>query len=546
MIINSYIKATTILSIIITMLANSCFADSIPILADDTAKTDTVLVDSTIVAQIVEPLSPTPIEEALNNDFLVYLICIIVFVLFLIWVLSGFNRLGKGDSTTEEEKPFSDLFKEKVEELRAEGLAIKKAAFVLLAILLVFYLTYFFVRDTPMESHLTEWLNLIVRWAHVVAGILWIGASFYFIFLENSLNRTKNLKDGIAGDLWAIHGGGFYYLEKYKLAPGKIPKELHWFKYEAYFTWITGFALLWIVYYMNASVYMVDPEVMDIDPGHAVIIGLASLLLSWIGYDLLCKSPIGKNSILFSIVGFVLITLISWGLCQVFSGRAAFIHVGAIIGTLMVGNVFWVIIPSQKALVNAAKEGKPLDSALGQNAGLRSLHNNYFTLPVIFIMISNHFPSTFGNNMNWAVLAGLTLTSAIVKHYWNLLERGKQSFWILPVAAVGLLALIIVTAPISKDDILKDADPVSFAEISEIFNNRCTSCHSNSPTDDIWKTAPNGVMFDTPEQIIQLKDKILNRVVITKTMPQANKSGMKQKERDLIEIWLFQGAKTEQ
>jgi uncharacterized membrane protein len=533
-------KASTILGIVCTMLL-PCFADSIPLLPIDTALADTVAVDSTITVSITEPVPPTPLEEALDNDYLMYFAFLLLFALVLAWVFSGFRKIME----PEGEKTMPDLFVDKLRELKSEASNLVMVTLILVGLGLVFYFTYYYVLDTPMESHLTEWLNLLVRWAHVVAGILWIGASFYFIFLENSLNRNKDLKEDIAGNLWAIHGGGFYYLEKYKLAPKKIPRELHWFKYEAYFTWITGFALLWIVYYMNASVYMVDPEVMDIDPGYAVIIGLASLLVSWITYDLLCESKIAKNPLLFALVGFALITLISWGLCQVLSGRAAFIHVGAIIGTLMVGNVFRVIIPSQKALVNAAKEGKPLDPSLGLNAGLRSLHNNYFTLPVIFIMISNHFPSTFGNNINWVVLAGLSLTSAVIKHYWNLLERGRNAVWILPVAAVGLLALVIVTAPRSHKEMLENADPVTYSEIQAIFEDRCVSCHSQNPIDDIWKVAPNGVMFDTPEQIVKLKDKILNRVVTTKTMPQANKSGMKQKERDLVEIWLYQGAKTD-
>ena len=523
-----------------------CFGDSLTNLPVDSASMDTVAADTTIADSITTiipapPIPPTPLEEALSNEYLLYFGVLLGFALILVWVFSGFKRIGRFTS----KKPQSDLFQEKVADLKSEANTTVKVTCILIGLALLFYFTYYYVRGTPMESHLTEWLNLLVRWAHVMAGILWIGASFYFIFLENSLNRTKKLRKGIAGDLWAIHGGGFYYLEKYKLAPEKIPKELHWFKYEAYFTWITGFALLWIVYYMNASVYMVDPEVMDIKPAHAVMVGLASLIISWIAYDLLCKSRIAKQPFLFSLIGFAFITLISWGLCQVLSGRAAFIHVGAIIGTLMVGNVFMVIIPSQKGMVNAARAGKLPDPLLGLNAGLRSLHNNYFTLPVIFIMISHHFPSTFGNNLNWAVLAGLTLTSALVKHYWNLLERGIQAVWILPVATVGLLALVIVTAPRSHKEMLEEADPVSFAEIQEVFDNRCVSCHSQNPTDEIWKVAPNGVMFDTPEQIIKLKDKILTRVVITKTMPQANKSGMKQKERDLVEIWLYQGAKTD-
>ncbi|NNE28761.1 MAG: urate hydroxylase PuuD, partial [Saprospiraceae bacterium] len=263
-----------------------------------------------------------------------------------------------------------------------------------------------------MQGYVMEWLNLLIRWAHVVAGIMWIGASFYFVFLENNLNRTKNIRNELAGNLWAVHGGGFYFLEKYKIAPKKIPKDLHWFKYEAYFTFITGFLLLVVVYYLDARAFLIDPSVADISIPMAITIGLASLAIGWIVYDRMCKSPLVEKPILFAIVGFILLTLMAYALTQLFNPRAAFIHIGAMIGGIMVGNVFFNIIPAQKAMVKAATIGEPLDPSLGKKAGQRSYHNNYFTLPVIFIMISNHFPSTFGHEFNWAILAAISLISA--------------------------------------------------------------------------------------------------------------------------------------
>ena len=346
---------------------------------------------------------------------------------------------------------------------------------------------YYFIQGTPYEGHFFEWLNLLVRWAHITIGIAWIGASFYFVFLENSLNRTKNLRDELAGNLWAGHGGGFYYLEKYKVAPKEIPADLHWFKYEAYFTWLTGFLLLWIVYYFNASGYLIDKNVLDIAPSTGIAIGIGSLILGWLIYDVLCKSPLLKKGPLFFLIFFLILVGFAWFYTHVFSARAAYIHVGALIGTCMAGNVFFVIIPSQKALVKAAKENLPLDPWLGKYAGLRSYHNNYFTLPVLFIMVSNHFPSTFGHEYNWAVLAVISLGSAALKHYLNQHEKGiKAEAWVLPVSVLLILTAAYITAPnLSKE---KCTDTVTFNEVYPIFAERCTPCHSSKPTDDFYTT----------------------------------------------------------
>jgi uncharacterized membrane protein len=390
------------------------------------------------------------------------------------------------------------------------------------------------------ESHLIDWLGLIVRWAHVVLGIAWIGASFYFIFLENSLNRNEGLRDELAGNLWAIHGGGFYYLEKYKSAPASLPKKLHWFKYEAYFTWLTGFILLTLVYYMNAKSFMVDPQVNDIGADTAIYIGLGSLITGWLLYDGLSRTPLLHNKKLFAVTGFIIVTAIAYILSHFLSGRAAFMHIGALLGTIMAGNVFFVIIPAQKAMVTAAVEGKPLNPELGKYAGLRSLHNNYMTLPVVFIMISNHFPATFGNQYNWIILGILTLGSVAVRHYINMHEKGIYSEWMLPFAALALIALVIITAPATS---VKSNKPVSYSMIQPIVQKRCISCHSAKPTDDMQKIAPNGVMFDTPDQLQRHADRILIRAVQTKTMPQGNKTGITDEERLLIGAWVEQGAK---
>ncbi|MBC7885495.1 MAG: urate hydroxylase PuuD [Saprospiraceae bacterium] len=385
-----------------------------------------------------------------------------------------------------------------------------------------------------------EWLNIVIRVMHITFGIAWIGASFYFVFLENSLNRTNNLRDELAGNLWAVHGGGFYYLEKYKTAPKTIPKHLHWFKYEAYFTWISGFALLFVVYYFNASAFLIDKNVLDISGTQGILIGISSFVFGWVVYDLICKSALIKSPVLFALTGFTILICFAYFYTQVFNSRAAYIHFGAMIGGLMVANVFFVIIPAQKAMVKAAKAGIPFDLQLGKNALSRSIHNNYFTLPVLFVMVSNHFPSTFAHQYPWLVLALISLGAAGVKHYLNLREKNEKSIWVMPVSALILLSASFITAPAKNPQAC--TSEVSFAEVNLIIQNRCISCHSATPTDEVNKVAPNGVMYDTPDQIVVKKELIMQRVVITKTMPQNNTTNMTPEERDLIRCWIEQGS----
>ena len=430
-----------------------------------------------------------------------------------------------------------------LEEAHSTAIASRQACKFFFLAVLISFLAYVAVVGTPMYGYVMEWLNLAVRWTHVIAGIMWIGASFYFIFLENNLNRTHGLRDELAGNLWAIHGGGFYYVEKYKVAPKVIPAHLHWFKYEAYFTWLSGFALMFIVYYADARSFMIDPTVADLSPAASVGIGIGSLILGYVIYDRMCSSKLILYQGRFALVGMMILGVMTYALTHLLSGRAAFIHVGAVIGTIMVGNVFFTIIPSQKALVRAAKTGQPLDETLGKKAGQRSLHNNYLTLPVVFIMISNHFPSTFGHGWNWLVLMVMVLASMGIKHYWNLLDRGVKQTWVLVVSILALVFMSVAISPAFEDTL--DANiPASFEEANAVIQARCVQCHSASPTDDQWPAAPNGVMYDTPEQIRAMSDKIMTRAVRTKTMPQGNKTGMTDEERTILKRWILQGAKT--
>ncbi len=465
-------------------------------------------------------------ETKMATIFLILFSCILLMLIIMTYRLHAISKLHPVGETNHERTGLM------------QGWIYAAIIFTIIAIIVSIY---FMVKGTPYEGHLMEWLNIVVRVMHITFGIAWIGASFYFVFLENALNRTENVRDELAGDLWAVHGGGFYYLEKYKVAPKTIPKHLHWFKYEAYFTWVSGFALLYILYYFNASAMLIDTNVMKLTSTQAIAISVGSFIVGWVIYDLLCKSPLAKKPYLFALLGIVLLVGFAWFYSVVFSGRAAFIHFGAMIGTIMVANVFFVIIPSQKAMVNAAKKGLAPDPQKGKNALFRSIHNNYFTLPVLFVMVSNHFPSTFGNKYQWIVLAAISIGAAGIKHWLNLRERGQLSVWILPVSILILLAAAYMTKPAIANT---KCDTISFGTVNAIFQTRCVSCHSSRPTDDVYTAPPNGVVYDVPNDIVKKKELILQRVVHTSTMPLNNKTGMTPEEREIIRCWIEQGATT--
>ena len=341
-----------------------------------------------------------------------------------------------------------------------------------------------------------------------------------------------------------MHGGHFYQVSKYAGAPEQLPKTLHWFKWEAYFTWITGVSLLAVVYYFNASMYLVDSNVLDMSSSTAIGLSIASLVGGWIVYDLLCKSPLSGKPVAFTAVGFTLMTAVAFGLCEVFAARAAYIHVGAMMGTMMAANVFFVIIPNQRKMVDAMIAGEEPDTSLGEAGALRSFHNNYFTLPVLFIMISNHFPMTYGHTFNWAILAGISLIGAGIRHWFNLKSKGHLNVWILPVTAFAMLALAFVIRPQQPLQMAQaeDVRVVSYAEIAPIMKARCSPCHAEHPTRPEATAAPGNIRFDTPEQTKALADRIQSRAIDTHTMPLGNVTEMTDEERALVAQWIQTGA----
>jgi len=387
-----------------------------------------------------------------------------------------------------------------------------------------------------MEAYFLEWLNLLLRWAHFITGVAWIGASFYFNWLENHLER-QNAKGGIAGDLWAVHGGGFYYLQKFTVAPDRLPANLHWFKWDAYFTWITGFVLLCTLYYWNAGVFMVDSRVADLSSLQAVGIGIASLVLSWLFYDGLCRSPLARKQALTALLIFAWFALLSWLLSQFLSGRAAYIHVGAAIGTIMVANVFFVIIPSQKDLVEAVNEQRLPDPQKGKNALARSRHNNYFTLPVLFIMISSHYAGTFGHPLNWLVLLVISMVGVGIRHWFNIRHLEKHSSLVLPLSLLLLAALIFALRPEPKLDLVDEVTFPPTAAIMPVIQARCVACHAAKPDHPGFAAAPLGVLLEGEEAVDLQAFIIFNAVIVKQSMPLANITQMSDEERDLIARW---------
>jgi len=404
-----------------------------------------------------------------------------------------------------------------------------------------------------LAPYVLEWLNLLVRWLHIITGIAWIGASFYFVWLDNTIKPPAPGSDlerkGVAGELWAVHGGGFYNPQKYLVAPAELPKELHWFKWEAYSTWLSGFALLSIVYYMNAKAMMIDRSVADLSSWQAIGIGVGSLVVGWIVYDLLCRSPLVQRQLAFGATIFLFLVGSSWVLTHLLSGRAAYLHVGAMIGTIMVANVAMLIIPGQRKMVNAMLAGQKPDPVHGIRAKQRSVHNNYFTLPVLFIMISNHYAMTYNHPHAWAVLGVIMLAGVLIRHFFNLRHKGRIE-WRYPAAGTALLlglgVLLAPARPVRVDPVVTTAaaDAARFAEVRTIMGARCVSCHAAQPTQPGFAAAPLGVMLETPEQIGQNAARIYQQTVQTRAMPLANLTHMTDAERAVVKAWFEAGANT--
>lgn len=395
-----------------------------------------------------------------------------------------------------------------------------------------------------MDAYLLDWVNLLLRWAHLIVGIAWIGASFYFVMLDNSLTAPKKAEDaqrGVHGELWAVHGGGFYCSQKFLTGPKGEPlsDNLHWSKWEAYSTWITGMALLALIYWVGASTHLVDARVMALSPMTAVLVSIGFLGLGWVVYDVLCRNLVGRDGLLALLV-FVFVMLSNYGLHQVFSARGAYIHVGAMLGTMMAANVFFHIIPGQKRMVEQIRAGQPVDSQPGIIGKQRSVHNTYFTLPVLFIMISNHYPMTYSHKYGWLVLAIIMLAGVLIRQFFVLRHRGEVKWW-LPLSGVALLAvLVVVMAPKPID---ATGRKVSFAELNTVIQKHCTVCHAEKPSWVGFAQAPKGVMLQSPEQISQHAAKIAETVA-SGYMPLANVTQMSDEERRIIAAWAAQGSNT--
>ena len=394
-----------------------------------------------------------------------------------------------------------------------------------------------------VEVVLTEWLSFIIRWLHVVAGIAWIGSSFYFIHLDLSLKPRSGLPEGVKGDAWQVHGGGFYHMVKYLVAPARMPDDLTWFKWEAYTTWLSGFALMVVVYYLNAELFLIDRSVLNIGRYAAMAISMVGLLVTWLTYELLCRSAIGRNNVVLSLVGYVFLVGLTYAFTHVFSGRGAFNQIGALVGTIMVANVFVIIIPYQKKTVAALLAGSAPDPYWGEIGKQRSVHNNYLTLPVVFLMLSSHYPLLFGTRYNWIIVAIVLAIGPVIRHFFNSRHAGNGSpWWTWGVAAAGMVAIAWLSGAGPRESIGAIPAAPKFAKVEDIMLTRCSMCHSRAP---VWagiESAPKGVMLDEPQHIREHARLIEINAVRSRAMPPGNITEMTGDERGLIAAWLAAGA----
>jgi len=394
-----------------------------------------------------------------------------------------------------------------------------------------------------METYVVDWLNLGMRWLHLIAGIAWIGASFYFVWLDNHLVPPRDPNDrlrGVSGEVWAVHGGGFYRAQKYLLGPKGEPlsDSLHWFKWEAYTTWLSGIGMLAIVYWWGANAYLIDRSVLDLSVPAAIAISAGSLVAGWLVYDALCR--VVKSELALAVCLFLLTVAAAWGYAQVFGSRAAYIHVGAMIGTIMVWNVFFHIIPGQRKMVEAIRAGREPELRYGLIGKQRSVHNTYFTLPVLFTMMSIHYPMTYGHRHAWAVLAVIMLAGALIRQYFVLRHSGQNPVALPAVAAALLIGLAVAIAP--SPSVTSATSPATFARVQPIIQERCTVCHAEKPTFAGFQQPPGGLLLDTPEQIKAAAQRIYQQTIATPAMPIGNLTKMTDEERRLLGAWLAAGA----
>lgn len=395
-----------------------------------------------------------------------------------------------------------------------------------------------------MEGFITDWLNLTIRWLHVIVAIAWIGESFYFVALDNSLKKPKDpalVERGVFGELWHVHGGGFYNMQKYMVAPARMPEDLHWSKWPSYTTWMSGFGLFTVLYLFSPSTYLIDPNVLAMSPAVAVAAALGFLAAGWIVYDTLCRLLGNKDGLLGLCVG-LYVLIAAYLACHVFSGRAAYLIVGAMLATIMSANVFFVIIPGQRKMVNAMLKGEAPNPIYGKRGKQRSVHNTYFTLPVVFAMLSNHYAMTYTHPYNWAVLVVIMFAGAPIRQFFVMRHRG-QVLWYLPAGGIALLALALAVTlpkPVMPQAQAANTPGVKLADIQPILQQRCAACHSAHPT--LMGSAPAGVLFDTPQEISTNAQRLYEQAVVLKAMPLGNVTKMTPDEREKIAAW-FNGGK---
>ena len=395
------------------------------------------------------------------------------------------------------------------------------------------------------------WLDFGVRWLHVITGIAWIGSSFYFIALDLSLRKAENMPDGVSGEEWQVHGGGFYHIRKYMVAPDAMPEHLTWFKWEAYSTWLSGAALLAIVYWAGSELFLIDPAKADLAAWQAILISAGSLTLGWLIYDQLCKSQLGHSPTTLMLLLFVLLVAMAWGYDQIFTGRAALLHLGAFTATIMSANVFFIIIPNQKIVVDDLKAGRTPDPDYGRIAKLRSTHNNYLTLPVLFLMLSNHYPLAFASEYNWVIAGLVFLMGVTIRHWFNERHAGRSNpTWTWAVTALLFIAVMgISTAPLyseaERDDPVRAlttieqqrADADGFDAVQDIVLGRCAMCHAREPAWEGLHWPPKGVVLETVSDIARGAEQIYLQAGITHAMPPANLTLMEDAERRKIAAW---------
>jgi uncharacterized membrane protein len=394
-----------------------------------------------------------------------------------------------------------------------------------------------------------DWANFAVRWLHVITGIVWIGESFYFIGLDLGLRKPATLPQGVGGEAWQVHGGGFYRMQKYLVAPPGMPEDLHWFKWESYWTWISGFVLLCILYYANPDLYLIDRHVLDLPGWGAIAIGIAVLVVGWVAYDLLCRSPLGEDDTKLGIAVFVFLVALAYSLTFVFSGRGVFIHVGAVIGTIMTGSVAMVIIPNQKKVVAALKAAETPDPRLGREAKTRSTHNNYLTLPVLFLMLSNHYPLAFSSRWNFVIVGLVIIIGVVIRHFFNTMHaHGPKLWWTWAVAALCfvLAAWLSIIPDTRRDLALQGRTPAElvaliarpdFAQVREVVTGRCSMCHAAEPVWADIPAAPKGVRLDTDEEIAAHVHDIYVQAALGRAMPPGNITEITGPERATLGAW---------